>query len=98
MKLTGNVARVCETRCAYRVLNGVLERKRPLGYINVDGRIIRNMDFKGTGSESVGYVRVPQDRASCENGNESLGLLKGKGIIEQLSHYQFLKKDTARWN
>jgi hypothetical protein len=40
MRWAGNVARIGERRCAYRVLVGKPKGRRPLEDLGIDGRII----------------------------------------------------------
>jgi hypothetical protein len=35
---------------------------------------------------------------SCEHGNESLGSMKGRKLLEQLSDYDLLKKESGPWS
>jgi hypothetical protein len=40
MKWAGHIARMAETRNAYRILDGMIEDREQLDNVSVDGRII----------------------------------------------------------
>jgi hypothetical protein len=74
MRWAGHVARMGEKRCAYRMLVGRPEGRRPLGRprrrwednIKMDQEVGWDMD----------WTEVAQDRDSCECGSEPPGSIK----------------------
>jgi hypothetical protein len=62
MELAGHVARMGETRNAYRILVGKAEGKRPLG--RPTSRWVDNikMDFRSIECDGMGWIDLAQDR------------------------------------
>jgi hypothetical protein len=95
MKWAGHVARMGETKNAYRILVGKPEGKRPLGRRRrrwVDNVKMDRMGWYGldrTGSEE-GPVEC-----SCEHGDEPSGSIKCWEVHEWLQNLQLLKKGLA---
>jgi hypothetical protein len=84
MRWAGHVARLGETRNAYRILVGKPEGKRPLG--RPRQRWVDNikMDLGEIGRDGTDWTELAQDRdqeGCCEHGDEPLGSLKLLGIF-----------------
>jgi hypothetical protein len=62
MRWTGPVARMGETRNAYRILVGKPEGKRPLG--RTRRRLVDNikMDLREIGCDGMDWIELAQDR------------------------------------
>jgi hypothetical protein len=65
MKWAGHVARMGETRNAYRILVGMPEGNRPLG--RPSRRCVDNikMDLREIGWDGVDWIDMAQDRDQC---------------------------------
>jgi hypothetical protein len=62
------------------------------------GRVGDNikMDLREIGWCGMDWIRLAQDRDSCEHGNEPLDSLKCREILAYLSDWQLLKKDLTQ--
>ncbi|KAJ4431757.1 hypothetical protein ANN_20362, partial [Periplaneta americana] len=78
LRWAGHVARMGESRNAYRVLVGRPEGKRPLGRPRCRWEDIK-MDLREVGYDDREWINLAQDRdqwRACEGGNEPPGSLK----------------------
>jgi hypothetical protein len=97
MRWAGYVARMGETRNAYRILVRKPEGKRPLGRsrrrwadnIKID---LREMGWYGRDQSGSGQRPVV---GSCQHGDEPSGFLKSLGVPEWLHNWQPLRKGSA---
>jgi hypothetical protein len=62
MRRAGDVARIGETRNAYRILVGKPEGKRPLGRPRRRWVDNRKMDLREIGWDGVDWIELAQDR------------------------------------
>jgi hypothetical protein len=79
-----------EMRNVYKILVGKFEEKRPLGRLDIDGKIILKWIFGKLGLwcglDSCGLGSGPL-AGSCELGNEPLGSIKGREFFDYLSDF-----------
>ena len=64
MRWEGNVARMVERRCVYRVFMGKPEVKRPLGRPRCRWEDNIKMDLQEVGCEGMGWIKLAQNRDS----------------------------------
>jgi transcription termination factor 2 len=85
MRWAGHVARMGDTRNAYRILVGKSEGKRPLGRPRRKWVDNIKMDLGEIGWDGVDWIELAQDRdqwrALGEHGGEPSGSLKLLGIF-----------------
>jgi hypothetical protein len=98
MRWTGHVARMGETRTAYRILVGKPEEKRPLErprrrwVDNTEIDLRDRMGWYGLDRSGSGYGQV---EGSCEHDDEPSDSLKCWEVLEWLHNWQLLKKGSA---
>ncbi|KAJ4435504.1 hypothetical protein ANN_18120, partial [Periplaneta americana] len=88
LRWAGHVARMGESRNAYRVLVGRPEGKRPLGRPRRRWEDNIKMDLRKVGYDDRDWINLAQDRdqwgAYGEGGNEPPGYLKAKYAIRKI--------------
>ena len=79
LRWAGHVARMEQSRNAYRVLVGKPERKRPLGRLRLKWDDNIEMDLREVGCDPGDWIVLPEDiplASLCKGGNEPPGSLK----------------------
>jgi hypothetical protein len=90
------------SRGVYRVLVGKPEGKRPLGRLEVDGRIILRWIFRKWDVEGMEWIDLAQNmdrwRVLVNAVMNLRGSIKCGEFLDWLRNGQLLKKDCAAWS
>jgi hypothetical protein len=94
MRWAGHVAHMGEKRNAYRILVGILS-----SHLAVGERIMFEwiLEIGWGGMDWIDLAQGPVEGA-CKHGNEPSGSIKCLEILQWLSDWRLLMKDSAPWS
>jgi hypothetical protein len=95
MRWAEHVARIGETRNAYRILVGKPEGKRPLGRPRRMWVVNIKMDLRAISWGVTDWIDMGPMEGSCEHGYQSSGSINFWEVLEYLHNWRLLKKGSA---